>query len=93
MGERLQRTENFFKSPTFDQRIDNDWANAEPSHVPYAYGWWSQLVAATIGWAFGKPSSSIYFQLAAHGGIRPMPRRRSRNVGKKDLWQDYGRCG
>src|SRR3974377_1426406 len=31
-----------------------------------------------IGGAFGKPSSSIYFQLAPHGGIRPAPRRRSR---------------
>jgi len=31
-----------------------------------------------IGRAFGKPSSSIYFQLAPHGGTRPAPRRRSR---------------
>lgn len=31
-----------------------------------------------IGRAFGKPSSSIYFQLAPYGGIRPPPRRRSR---------------
>ena len=31
-----------------------------------------------IGRAFGKPSSSIYFQLAPFGGIRPAPRRRSR---------------
>lgn len=31
-----------------------------------------------IGRAFGKPSSSIYFQLAPHGGMRPAPRRRSR---------------
>ena len=31
-----------------------------------------------IGRAFGKPSSSIYGQLARHGGIRPAPRRRSR---------------
>jgi IS30 family transposase len=31
-----------------------------------------------IGRAFGKPSSSIYFQLAPHGGIRPTARRRSR---------------
>src|ERR1700694_383648 len=31
-----------------------------------------------IGRAFSKPSSSIYFQLAPHGGIRPLPRRRSR---------------
>jgi hypothetical protein len=39
-----------------------------------------------IGRAFGKPSSSIYFQLAPHGGIRPPPRRRSR--AKADM-----RCG
>jgi len=32
----------------------------------------------SIGRVFGKPSSSIYFQLAPHGGIRPEPRRRSR---------------
>jgi hypothetical protein len=31
-----------------------------------------------IGRAFGKGSSSIYFQIAPHGGIRPAPRRRSR---------------
>ena len=31
-----------------------------------------------IGRAFSKPSSSIYFQLALHGGIRPAARRRSR---------------
>ena len=31
-----------------------------------------------IGRAFGKPSSSIYFQVAPHGGIRPAPRCRSR---------------
>jgi IS30 family transposase len=31
-----------------------------------------------IGRAFGKPSSSIYFQLAPHGGIRPLQRQRSR---------------
>src|ERR1700687_1749953 len=30
-----------------------------------------------IGRAFGKPSSSIYYQVAPHGGIRPAPRRRS----------------
>jgi hypothetical protein len=28
--------------------------------------------------AFGKPSSSIYNQVAPHGGIRPAARRRSR---------------
>ena len=26
-----------------------------------------------IGRAFGKPSSSIYFQVSPHGGIRPAP--------------------
>src|SRR5436189_5592527 len=31
-----------------------------------------------IGRAFGKPSSSIYFQVSPYGGIRPAPRRRSR---------------
>lgn len=31
-----------------------------------------------IGRVFGKPSSSIYFQLAPTGGIRPAPRCRSR---------------
>src|ERR1017187_6234987 len=31
-----------------------------------------------IGRAFGKASSSIYCQVAPHGGIRPAPRRRSR---------------
>ena len=31
-----------------------------------------------IGRAFGKSSSSIYFLLAPHGGIRPLPRPRSR---------------
>jgi IS30 family transposase len=33
-----------------------------------------------IGRAFGKPSSSIYNQVAPHGGIRPVSRRRSRLV-------------
>ena len=31
-----------------------------------------------IGRVFGKPSSSIYYQLAPHGGIRPAPRGRSK---------------
>jgi IS30 family transposase len=31
-----------------------------------------------IGRAFGKPSSSVYFQVSPYGGIRPLPRRRSR---------------
>jgi hypothetical protein len=36
-----------------------------------------------IGRAFGKPSSSIYFLVAPHGGIRPAERRRSREGRKK----------
>ncbi len=31
----------------------------------------------SIGRAFGKPSSSIHFQVSPHGGIRPAARRRS----------------
>jgi DNA-binding CsgD family transcriptional regulator len=31
-----------------------------------------------IGRAFGKPSSSIYFQVGPHGSIRPATRHRSR---------------
>src|SRR5258705_13545540 len=31
-----------------------------------------------IGRAFGKPSSSIYFLVGPHGGVRPSHRRRSR---------------
>src|SRR5450759_5902218 len=31
-----------------------------------------------MGRAFGKPASSIYNQVAPHGGIRPASRRRSR---------------
>jgi hypothetical protein len=33
---------------------------------------------SAIGRAFGKPSSSIYFLVAPHGGIRPAERRRSK---------------
>ena len=44
-----------------------------------------------IGRVFGKPSSSIYFQLSPHGGIRPSPRRRSETRG--DLTGDRGALG
>ena len=40
--------------------------------------WQRGELLKAIGRAFGKPSSSVYFQLAPHGGIRPAPRRRSR---------------
>lgn len=41
-------------------------------------GWQRGESLKAIGRAFDKPSSSIYFQLAPHGGIRPAPRRRSK---------------
>jgi len=40
--------------------------------------WQRGELMRSIGRVFGKPSSSIYFQLAPYGGIRPAPRRRSR---------------
>ena len=40
--------------------------------------WQRGELLRSIGRVFGKPSSSIYFQLAPYGGIRPAPRRRSR---------------
>jgi len=42
------------------------------------YRWQRGESLKAIGRAFSKPSSSIYFQLVPHGGIRPAPRRRSR---------------
>lgn len=40
--------------------------------------WQQGQTLKTIGRAFGKPSSSIHFQLARTGGVRPRPRTRSR---------------
>ena len=40
--------------------------------------WQRGELLKAIGRAFAKPSSSIYYQVAPHGGIRPPPRRRSR---------------
>ena len=40
--------------------------------------WQRRELLKAIGRAFGKPSSSIYNQVAPHGGICPAPRRRSR---------------
>jgi DNA-binding CsgD family transcriptional regulator len=39
---------------------------------------WKRGESKAIGRAFGKHSSSIYFLVAPHGGIRPAQRRRSR---------------
>src|ERR1700723_800539 len=41
-------------------------------------GWQRGESLKAIGRAFGKESSSIYFLVAPHGGIRPAERRRSR---------------
>ena len=43
-------------------------------------GWKRGESLKAIGRAFGKPSSSIYFLVAPHGGIRPVQRRRSRRA-------------
>ena len=40
--------------------------------------WQRGELLKAIGRAFGKPSSSIYNQVAPYGGICPAPRRRSR---------------
>ena len=40
--------------------------------------WQRGELLTAIGRAFGKASSSVYFQLAPYGGIRPALRRRSR---------------
>jgi IS30 family transposase len=45
-----------------------------------------------IGRAFGKPSSSIYYQVAPHGGIRPAPRHRSRLALTLAEREEISRC-
>jgi IS30 family transposase len=42
-------------------------------------GWKREESLKAIGRAFGNPSSSIYFLVAPHGGIRPAQRRRKRD--------------
>ena len=59
-----------------DQRYRRGFSAAEKTELWDR--WQSGESLRSIGRAFGKPSSSIYFQLAPHGGIRPVPRRRSR---------------
>ena len=59
-----------------DQRYRRGFSAAEKTEL---WDRWQRGESLrSIGRAFGKPSSSIYFQLAPHGGIRPVPRRRSR---------------
>ena len=59
-----------------DQRFRRGFTAAEKTQLWDRWQRGESLKA--IGRAFGKPSSSIYNQVAPHGGIRPTPRRRSR---------------
>src|SRR5450756_2598225 len=59
-----------------DQRFRRGFTAAEKTELWDRWQRGESLKA--IGRTFGKPSSSIYNQVAPHGGIRPVPRRRSR---------------
>jgi IS30 family transposase len=59
-----------------DQRFRRGFTAAEKTELWDRWQRGESLKA--IGRAFGKPSSSIYVQVAPYGGIRPAPRRRSR---------------
>src|SRR5665213_576196 len=59
-----------------DQRFRRGFTAAEKAELWDRWQRGESLKA--IGRAFGKPSSSIYYQVAPHGGIRPPPRRRAR---------------
>src|SRR5664280_912448 len=63
-------------SVTMDQRFRRGFTAAEKTELWDCWQRGESLKA--IGRAFGKPSSSIYYQVAPHGGIRPASRRRSR---------------
>jgi Helix-turn-helix domain len=63
-------------SETMDQGFSRGFTAAEKTELWDRWQRGESLKA--IGRAFGKPSSSIYFQVSPHGGIRPTPRRRSR---------------
>ena len=55
-----------------DQRFRRGFTAAEKTELWDRWQRGESLKA--IGRAFGKPSSSIYHQMAPHGGIRPAPR-------------------
>ena len=58
------------------QRVRRGFSMAERTEM---WDRWQRGESLKAIWrAFGKPSSSIYNQLAPRGGIRPAPRRRSR---------------
>jgi IS30 family transposase len=59
-----------------DQRFRRGFTAAEKTEL---WDRWQRGESLTaIGRAFGKPSSSIHNQVAPHGGVRPVSRRRSR---------------
>src|SRR5258707_1287546 len=59
-----------------DQRYHRGFTAAEKTELWDRWQRGESLKA--IGRAFGKPPSSIYFQMAPHAGIRPPVRQRSR---------------
>src|ERR1700736_4193549 len=59
-----------------DQRYHRGFTAAEKTELWDR--WQRGEFLKAIGRAFGKPSSSIYFQVAPYGGTRPAARRRSR---------------
>src|SRR5450631_2605684 len=63
-------------SVSMDQGFRRGFTTAEKTELWDRWQRGESLKA--IGRAFGKQSSSIYFQVSPHGGIRPPPRRRSR---------------
>src|SRR3954452_20409967 len=63
-------------SVTMDQGFRRGFTAAEKTELWDRWQRGESLKA--IGRTFGKPSSSIYFQVSPYGGIRPAPRRRSR---------------
>ncbi len=71
------------------QRYGRGFSAVEKTELWYRWRRGESLKA--IGRAFGKPSSSIYFQLAPHGGIRPAPRCRSRLA--LTLWEPKADIG
>src|SRR6202008_1986084 len=60
-------------SVTMDQGFRRGFTAAEKTELWDRWQRGESLKA--IGRAFGKPSSSIYFQVSPYGGIRPAPRR------------------
>src|SRR3974377_1958150 len=80
MGGGLNRSTQHFIlkrwSVAMERRFRRGFTAAEKTELWDRWKRGESLKA--IGRAFGKPSSSIYFLVAPHGGIRPAQRRRSR---------------